>query len=74
MSKLLKDIFTDNSGDYDIVSITAMMSFIVFFALSVYSVVWKGNPFDYVNYGLAVTGLIGALGGAYHLKANKEPK
>ena len=71
--KWLKDILTDNSGDYDVVSMMSVAAFIVFFALELYQVMYLKQPFDMVNYGIAVAGLLAATGGAYHVKANKEP-
>lgn len=72
--KFFRDILTDNSGDFDIVSIMAVLSFFVFLGLAIYSVAWKGSVFDMQSFGIAIAAMVSTLGGAYHWKCNKEPK
>ena len=66
------DILTDDDGDFDFVSILAILAFVSFQALTIYSVVWDGKELDGVAYGAAVGSLIATAGAAYKLKRNEK--
>jgi hypothetical protein len=71
--KALKDILTDNDGDFDIVSLMGVLAFMVFFTLEVFVVLWLHKDFAMQDFGIAVAAMLAALGAAYHFKANRPP-
>lgn len=71
--KFFKDIFTDNVGDFDIVSVMAAAAVLMLFIFEGWQL-YKGEKFDMVNFGISASSLIASLGGAYHFKANKGPQ
>jgi len=70
MNSFFKDLFTDNEGQFDIVSVMGVISMLTFLGLSVYNVIYKDVQFDYVNFGIGASSLLAALGTAYHFKSN----
>jgi hypothetical protein len=75
--KWLRDLFTDNNGDADIVSSLGCLSVVVFLALSIYTTINTGD-FKYGEFGAAIGMMLAGLGGGYFAKSNtpqaeKEP-
>lgn len=58
----------DNNLVWDPVRITAITGALMFMGLTVWTVIWQGNPFDYLNFGAGFAALLTALGAALYMK------
>lgn len=74
MLEILKHLLTGQDNEtHDLAHWIAVISFLVAIGLAVYSVIWKGQPFDLQAYGLGMGALMVAFGGALKLKEKVEP-
>jgi hypothetical protein len=73
--KVLKDWFTEvDNKTFDITKVLAVVSIATGIGLAIYSVVVKGDPFDYNNYGLGTAALFAGVGVALGLKKDTDVK
>ena len=74
MMKFLRDILTSDAEStvYDLVRVMCLVGFVAGVSLVVYSVVWRGQPFDIEKFGLGIGLLIGAGGGAMWARKDIE--
>lgn len=69
----INDIITTTSGDaVDITRIMALVGFATFIGLAVYNVVIAHNPFNGIEFGTGLAGVIAATGAA--IKLNPDNK
>ena len=66
--KFIKDIFTDDEGDFCIVVLMATCAMLFYFVLSTYNVFWLEKSFEYVNFATGAGALVVSLGAAYKMK------
>ena len=58
---------------HDVARVLAIISFLVGLGLTIYTVTWKGQTFDLVQFGLGIGAMMTGLGVALNLKAKTEP-
>ena len=73
--KFFVDMFTgpDNTTG-DLGRVLIALSTFTALGLTIYSVVWKGTPWDISQYGLGIGGLLFGGGGMLLLKRSTEPQ
>jgi hypothetical protein len=70
----LADLFTDSARRHaDEMALCAVAGVATFLGLAIYSVVFKGQPFDPQAYGTGLGLAIGAAAAGMGLKAKLEP-
>lgn len=62
-----------DNATWDIVRVLGALAVLVALGLTVYSVVWRGQPFDLQSFGLGVCALFSGLGLSLKLKEGSEP-
>lgn len=72
--QIMKDLFTGkDNATADIGRVLWAISFVVGMGLVIFSTV-TSKPFDFINYGVGVGGLLAAGAAALKLKETTEPK
>ena len=68
---ILRTIATEDNANvvWDPVRCIAIAGAVMFFALTIWTVVVQGHEFRYLEFGGGFGALLGALGGALYLKA-----
>lgn len=75
VKKVLNDWFTEvDNKTFDITKVLAVASVVTGIGLAIYSVVVRGEPFDYNNYGLGTAALFAGVGVALGLKKDSNVK
>ena len=75
IKKVLNDWFTEvDNKTFDVTKVLAVVSIITGIGLAIYSVVVKGEPFDYNNYGLGTAALFAGVGVSLGLKKDSDAK
>ena len=70
---VLKDLFTESDNEtWDVGRLQWAVGTIVYFALSAYAYVWKGQPFDPIAWGTGFGAVMAGGGGMVWMKG-KEP-
>ena len=63
MQKLIKDCFTDSSGDaWEFASILGALAFLALLVFSVYHYLWLKTPFDPIAFGTGSMAIAGGTG------------
>lgn len=63
MQKLLKDCFTDSSGEFwEFASILGAIAFLAFLAFSAYHYIYLKTPFDPIAFGTGSMAIAGGTG------------
>ena len=66
---LIKDILTEVDGEsFDITIIMGVATLVVAFGLCIYSIFFKDQPFDIVDFATGTTAIIAGTGAAARLK------
>jgi hypothetical protein len=74
MHLVLKQLLTGRDNEtHEIARWLGTVAFLVGMIMSVYSVVYKGQPFSIQEYGIGIGALIAALGAAIKLGEGDEP-
>lgn len=68
MKKVIKDIVTDNQGDFDVVSVCGIIAFFALITFSGYSV-YKTQTFDPIGFATGAGALLVGIGGGYRFKS-----
>ena len=75
MKTLITHLFTGaDNATFDIGRILWAISVVVFLALAVYAVIWKGQPWAPQDYGTGLGLVLAAGGAAIGFKSSAEPK
>ena len=71
MNKIVKDCFTDSSGEYwEFASILGATAFLAFLIFSAYHYLWLKTPFDPIAFGTGSMAIAGGTG-AHKLFSSK---
>ena len=81
ITALRKMLTGRDNATWDIVRVLGALAVLVALGLTVYSVVWRGQPFDLQSFGLGVCALFSGLGldrkstrlNSSHLKLSRMP-
>ena len=74
LKALIKDILTAKDGEsYDIGRVLWIIGALSFIGLSIYDI-YRGNPFNPLNWGTGFGGIMGGGGAAIGLKSRTEPE
>jgi hypothetical protein len=73
VKKLLNDWFTEvDNKTFDITKALAVVSIVTAIGLAIFSVVYKGQDFNYQDYGLGTAALFAGVGVALGLKKDTD--
>ena len=73
IKKLLNDWFTEvDNKTFDITKALAVVSIVAGIGLAIFSVVYKGQDFNYQDYGLGTAALFAGVGVALGLKKDTD--
>jgi len=73
MGNILKDILTEKDGtSFDVTKVQWFVGTIVFFGLTIYSVIIQKEPFNYMNWGIAFGGILAAGSAGVKIKETTE--
>lgn len=73
MRSMFSDIITNTAGDAtDIAKIMGLLGFLTYLSLEIFSVVWRHQTFNGVDFGAGMAGVVAATGAA--LRLNPENK
>ena len=72
--KFVTDLLTGvDNKTYDLGRWAGALSFISGIGLEIYVVGWKGQPFDFTQFGLGVAAMATGIGAMLRLKQDTEP-
>jgi len=72
--KALRDILTGKDGaTHDIGRWAGALSFLCGLGLEIYVVVWKGQPFDFTQFGVGIAAMAAGVGAMLKIKETTEP-
>jgi hypothetical protein len=71
----IKHILTGIDGEsYDVARVMGVAGVLFFMGMTCWNVMYKGMPFDYVNWGIGFGSVMGSMGIAIKLKEKTEPQ
>ena len=72
-SKVVKHCLTEKDGEsFDIVKVLGAFGLLIYFGLSVYTVILNPSSFNYMNWGIGFGTVIGAIAGGTKIKESNE--
>jgi preprotein translocase subunit SecG len=75
MKEIIKQLLTGKDNQtHDFVRWLGVLAVLVALGLTVYVVVWRGQPFDLQQFGVGMGSVFAALGAALKLKETTEPQ
>lgn len=75
MKEIIKQLLTGKDNQtHDFVRWLGVLAVFVALGLTVYVVVWRGQPFDLQQFGVGMGSVFAALGAALKLKETTEPQ
>ncbi|MEX3628323.1 MAG: hypothetical protein VB138_01455 [Burkholderia sp.] len=75
MKDIIKQLLTGKDNQtHDFVRWLGVLAVLVALGLTVYVVVWRGQPFDLQRFGVGMGSVFAALGAALKLKETTEPQ
>jgi preprotein translocase subunit SecG len=75
MKDIIKQLLTGKDNQtHDFVRWLGVLAVLVALGLTVYVVVWRGQPFDLQQFGVGMGSVFAALGAALKLKETTEPQ
>ena len=70
-----KNLIIDPNGRHsDEMAVLCIFGVVIFFFLSVFAVVWRGQPFDPQSYGIGLGAAIGTAAAGMGLKSKMESR
>jgi hypothetical protein len=71
---ILNDCLTGIDGvTYDPARVYGLFCVLTYLGLAIYSVAWKGAPFDYQGFGIGFGAVLAGFGASVSLKSKTEP-
>lgn len=75
VKKILNDLFTEvDNNTFDITKVLAVLSIATGIGLAIFSVAYKGQEFNYQDYGLGTAALFAGVGVALGMKKESKEK
>lgn len=71
--RVVNDVVTEKDGQsFDIIKVLGGIGLLIYFGLSIYTVVLNPTTFNYMNWGTGFGLILGAIGGAVKMKETTE--
>lgn len=73
LKRVVNDIVTEKDGQsFDIIKVVGVIGLLIYFGLSIYTVILNPSTFNYMNWGTGFGLILGAIGGAVKVKETTE--